>query len=231
MSLASFANSVCSADEAADELARSPRMWDSLDEQRLPGCPGGAARGSDQVGGRAGRGASPELGGGRFDDGAAKLDQNSPHARGDEEHKRIGAPRQMGGVQACADKSARAAASTSPGAAQEIDEDSIVIEGPMEEHKFLWLWRPRWCVLDGEELRIYRSREDSRRHPRRPKRVIRVSRLDIMSLYARPAELLCFDWDVSRVCPVATLRTGQGHRWEEVAAARLWIAKVASVIC
>jgi len=109
------------------------------------------------------------------------------------------------------------------------DIDGIVIEGPLEQRNFLSIWRQRWCVLSGVELLVYRSQEASRTRPQQPKLRIGVEFLDVEIRRADPTQLVCYD--ASRGDrPVAVLRTGRGYRWEEWACAKMWLAKVASVI-
>mmetsp|Transcript_97326 Transcript_97326/g.280119 ORF Transcript_97326/g.280119 Transcript_97326/m.280119 type:complete len:234 (+) Transcript_97326:87-788(+) len=109
------------------------------------------------------------------------------------------------------------------------DIDGIVIEGPLEQLNFLSLWRPRWCVLTSSEFRVYRSREASRRHPFRPKQTIRMDVLDVEIRRETPTRLVCYNTSRGDR-PAAVLRSGKGFRWEEWACARLWLAKIASVI-
>mmetsp|Transcript_107836 Transcript_107836/g.310632 ORF Transcript_107836/g.310632 Transcript_107836/m.310632 type:complete len:199 (-) Transcript_107836:106-702(-) len=106
------------------------------------------------------------------------------------------------------------------------DDDGIVIEGPLEQLKFLTFWRPRWCVLDRFELRIYRSEEACRQHPDRPRQRISTGTLDAEIWCGAPEQLTCYKGDR----PAATFRTGKRGCWEEGASARLWLSKIASVV-
>mmetsp|Transcript_50937 Transcript_50937/g.148349 ORF Transcript_50937/g.148349 Transcript_50937/m.148349 type:complete len:226 (+) Transcript_50937:88-765(+) len=109
------------------------------------------------------------------------------------------------------------------------DVDGVVIQGPLEQLRFKSIWRPRWCVLDRFELRVYRSQAASRLDPERPSLRISVEALDVEIWRGAPEQLKCFD--ASRGDrPAATFRTGKGRRWEEGASARLWLAKIASVV-
>lgn len=103
----------------------------------------------------------------------------------------------------------------------------VVIEGPLQVRRLGLFWSLRWCVLDAAELRIYES-EATERAP--------LQAFKVRELVAAPVE--DFEGTATQVFELtdpehgysfATLRAGNSGRWEELAAARLWILALQGV--
>lgn len=101
-------------------------------------------------------------------------------------------------------------------------ESTILIEGFMQQQGFLGFWRWRWCVLDQEELRLYRSERAAEREPGRPLQRLATAAFQVCIYDSRPTTLLLCS-DALDEKPLMYLRAGLGKRWEEIAAARLWV--------
>lgn len=104
------------------------------------------------------------------------------------------------------------------------NDETVLIEGPMQQRGFMSWWRWRWCVLQADELRIYRNLEASILQHDRPQQ-----RFDIETLRAATdlhhQTVLVFErsFSADSGTPISlSLRTGSGQRWEEIAAASLW---------
>merc|ERR1712029_142089 len=104
------------------------------------------------------------------------------------------------------------------------DDHEVLIEGPLEQRVLFFFWRPRWCVLDQAELRIYRD-ERAATLSSEPLESLNVSSFNVAKDAHNPSVLTFSD-----VCDDSGangdaflfLRTGPGGRWEEFAASSLW---------
>jgi len=110
------------------------------------------------------------------------------------------------------------------------DNNGIMIQGPLQEHKLLFFWQWRWCVLSRHgELQVYRSKQaaaaatSAANGERRPGPLQRypLSNL-LMSLDPdMPSVLVCVRASDGKLATL--LRSGPGIAWEEVAASKLWL--------
>lgn len=111
-------------------------------------------------------------------------------------------------------------------ATAELDNKEVLVQGPLQEHKLLFYWQWRWCVLDWKELRIYASEDAFAKSPERPLRRFDVHRLHMALDLDSPSVLVCMSADSGALSML--LRSGPGQLWEEVAAAKLWLRMFAS---
>jgi len=102
----------------------------------------------------------------------------------------------------------------------------VLVEGPLQQRVLFFLWRWRWCVLTCQELRIYVDEEASLLTPERPIERHPASKISAAPDLHFPSVLVCTDQGSGE--PFTYLRTGPGLRWEEVAAASLWLRAFAS---
>lgn len=106
------------------------------------------------------------------------------------------------------------------------DESEVLVEGPLQERRLLFLWSWRYCVLDRQELRVYANEEASLMVPDKPLERYSAATLRVKPDLHFPSVLIC------RCAPtgetVTQLRTGPGLRWEELAASTLWLGAFAS---
>mmetsp|Transcript_70834 Transcript_70834/g.125061 ORF Transcript_70834/g.125061 Transcript_70834/m.125061 type:complete len:351 (-) Transcript_70834:155-1207(-) len=108
----------------------------------------------------------------------------------------------------------------------DMEDSEVLVEGPLQERFLGMFWRWRWCVLDHQHLKIYRDEEASLLMPEKPLEVYCVADLYVASDLHQPALLACTS--SSSGDPVLFLRTGHGQRWEDFAAASLWLRAFAS---
>jgi len=104
----------------------------------------------------------------------------------------------------------------------------VLLEGPLQQRALLFFWRWRWCVLSHEELRIYVDEEASLLMPERPVERHPARKLSAAPDLHFPTVLVCANMDGTGE-PLMYLRTGPGVRWEELAAASLWLRAFASL--
>lgn len=104
----------------------------------------------------------------------------------------------------------------------------VLVEGPLQQRALLFFWRWRWCVLTCEELRIYVDEESSLLMPERPVERHPASKLSAAPDLHFPTVLVCTSPNGTGE-PLMYLRTGPGLRWEELAAASLWLRAFASL--
>mmetsp|Transcript_99712 Transcript_99712/g.157828 ORF Transcript_99712/g.157828 Transcript_99712/m.157828 type:complete len:260 (+) Transcript_99712:63-842(+) len=100
-------------------------------------------------------------------------------------------------------------------------DDEVIIEGPLEQRTFWILWRTRWCVLTARELRVYRDEEEASGEPDCPVESYSVSEFRFKPDLRVPSVVHCMCVETGEA--IASLRTGPGARWEELAAASLWL--------
>mmetsp|Transcript_82813 Transcript_82813/g.208553 ORF Transcript_82813/g.208553 Transcript_82813/m.208553 type:complete len:398 (+) Transcript_82813:88-1281(+) len=104
----------------------------------------------------------------------------------------------------------------------------VLVEGPMQQRALLFFWRWRWCVLTHEDLRIYMDEQSSLLMPERPLERHPASKLGAAPDLHFPTVLVCTSLHGTGE-PLMYLRTGPGLRWEELAAASLWLRAFASL--
>jgi hypothetical protein len=110
------------------------------------------------------------------------------------------------------------------------DDDGILIQGPLQEHKLLFFWQWRWCVLDRRgELQVYHSEEAAAAATsaavgaRRPAPIRRylLSDFRVALNLDMPSVLVCTRVGDGKLATL--LRSGPGTAWEELAASKLWL--------
>ncbi|CAE8617191.1 unnamed protein product, partial [Polarella glacialis] len=101
----------------------------------------------------------------------------------------------------------------------------VLVEGPLQQRHLAFFWRWRWCVLDRHQLKLYRDEEASLLMPEKPLEVHSAASLSVGSDLHLPSSLICTSPTGE---PLMFLRTGRGERWEEIAAASLWLRAFAS---
>jgi len=106
------------------------------------------------------------------------------------------------------------------------DESEVLVEGPLQERRLLFLWSWRYCVLDRQELRVYANEEASLMVPNKPLERYRAATLRVKPDLHFPSVLICRFTPTGET--VTQLRTGPGLRWEELAASTLWLGAFAS---
>jgi len=105
--------------------------------------------------------------------------------------------------------------------AAEADAREILVQGPLQEHRLLFFWQWRWCVLSKEELRIYGSEDAFATTPERPLQRLDVRQFHVALDLDSPSVLVCLTASTGALTML--LRSGPGVLWEEVAAAKLWL--------
>lgn len=101
----------------------------------------------------------------------------------------------------------------------------VLIEGPLQQRAFFFLWKERWCVLDRAELRVYKDEEASLSEPTNPLEQHDVESFKFVSVPDDPTLIECLSADSDET--ISVFRTGPSSQWEDVAAATLWL-KVAA---
>lgn len=104
--------------------------------------------------------------------------------------------------------------------------DTVLIEGPLQQHVMLGFWRWRWCVVvrvfNQWELRVYRDEAASLSSPARPLQRHPASVLVVIPDAGQPSTLSCMDAPSGE--QLLLLRTGGDCQLGEPAAWRLWAA-------
>lgn len=138
-------------------------------------------------------------------------------------------PREMIQEVAEADSRIVDSASSSTCSILAFDDREVLVEGPLQQQFLHFFWRPRWCVLDRQELRLYQNEQAALEMPNKPLESHSVSTLNVAQDLHVPSVLLCTD--VSDEELSMSLRTGPGSRWEEQVASILWLRAFASANC
>lgn len=106
------------------------------------------------------------------------------------------------------------------------DQTEVLVEGPLQQRSFWLLWSWRWCVLDSRELRVYQDQEASLLMSQQPLERHKAADLRLSPDVHSPSILTC---STASGETLTSFRAGPGQRWEELAAATLWLQAFATV--